>query len=333
VSKILSQEEIDSLLASSSQLGEAVESRQRRPRRQEAVVYNFRRPDRVSKEQIRSLHFLHDRFARNTATSLSAYLRTVTDLSIMSVEQFTYSEFLMSLPDPTAYYAISMAPLEGLMALELNPNVAFTMIDLMLGGSGHASGVSRAFTEIEQNVTDAVVKLVLENLTDTWRAITEVHFEINGRETRPQMLQIAAPNEVVLLLGFDIRVGESRGMLNVCLPASTIEAVGAQFTRQWHRTSRVPSIEQQDDLFTNIGRVPVPVTAVLDARMTARELIALKPGDLVSLGHPVRSPLRVQVSGVPKFEGRPTRVRDAVGLAVDRVLNERTNSRCGGGAE
>ncbi len=131
--KILSQEEIDALLGSSRTVEVAPATG---PRADAAITYNFRRPDRVSKEQIRSLHFLHDRFARNVSTSLSAYLRAVTEVSIVSVEQFTYSEFLMSLPDPTAFYGLSLQPAEGLGALELNPVVAFTMIDRMLGGSG-----------------------------------------------------------------------------------------------------------------------------------------------------------------------------------------------------
>ena len=198
------------------------------------IVYNFRRPDRVSKEQIRSLHFLHDRFARNVGTSLSAYLRAVTEVTILSVEQFTYSEFLMSLPDPTAFYAVSMRPLEGVGALELNPAVAFTMIDRMLGGSGRGVGVNRALTEIEQNVTDAVVKLLLENLTETWRGIVDVHFRISGRETRPQMLQVSAPNEVVLLLSFDIKIAETRGVLNF--------AFRPRRSRRWAAASRARGI-------------------------------------------------------------------------------------------
>ena len=128
--------------------------------------YNFRRPDRVSKEQLRSLHFLHDRFALNLSTSLSAFLRAMTEVSIVSVEQFAYSEFLMSLPDPTAFYAVAMPPLDGVGALELNPSVAFTMVDRMLGGTGQTPAPNRALTEIEQNVLDSVVKLLLEHLTE-----------------------------------------------------------------------------------------------------------------------------------------------------------------------
>src|SRR5688572_6775639 len=201
MSKILSQDEIDALLASAAAGRAATPD----PEPQEApsgmasgvVVYNFRRPDRVSKDQLRSLHFLHDRFALNVSTSLSAFLRAMTEVNIVSVEQFAYSEFLMSLPDPTAFYAVGMNPLDGMGALELNPSIAFMMIDRMLGGHGQSVGLQRALTEIEQNVVDSVVKLLLDNLTETWNAVTPVQFRIQGRETRPQMLQVTGPNEIV----------------------------------------------------------------------------------------------------------------------------------------
>ena len=318
MSKILSQEEIDALLTSAAEI-----ERSAKPAaaaapgpRESVVVYNFRRPDRVSKDQIRSLHFLHDRFARNVATALSAYLRSVTDVNIMSVEQFTYSEFLMSLPDPTAFYALAIQPIDALCALEINPNVAFTMIDRMLGGQGRGAAPSRALTEIEQNVIDAVVKLICDNLTETWHQIVDVTFKVSGRETRPQMLQVSAPNEVVVLLGFDIRLGEARGMLNVCIPASVIESVGASFTQTWHRARREPTESDRRHLLDNLARVKLRVTANLDTELPARELLALVPGDVVSLGHLVRQPLEVRVQGSPKFLGRLV-VRE--GLTAVRV--------------
>src|SRR4051812_24907448 len=162
MSRILSQEEIDALIVSTPGDGTAKSQESGAP----VTTYNFRRPDRVSKEQIRSLHFLHDRFARNATTSLAAFLRTTTELSIVSVEQFAYSEFLMALPDPTAFYAVGMPPFDGLGALELNPAVAFAMIDHILGGTGETPPPQRALTEIEQNVVDSVVKLLLGQLTE-----------------------------------------------------------------------------------------------------------------------------------------------------------------------
>ena len=150
MSKILSQDEIDALLASSMA---AASERPNEPMDaaslSDAVSYNFRRPDRVSKDQLRSLHFLHDRFALNVSTSLSAFLRAMTEVSIVSVEQFAYSEFLMSLPDPTAFYAINLSLYDGVGALEINPSVAYTVVDRLLGGSGQTPGPNRALTLID----------------------------------------------------------------------------------------------------------------------------------------------------------------------------------------
>ncbi len=320
MSKILSQEEIDALLTSAADL-ERTARADVSGERQSVVVYNFRRPDRVSKEQIRSLHFLHDRFARNIATSLSAYLRTVTDVSVMSVEQFTYSELLMSLPDQTAFYAVAMSPLDGLAALELNPVIAFAMIDRMLGGSGRGMAPNRGLTEIEQNVIDGVVKLVLEHLAETWKNITPVRFRISSRDTRPQMLQVAAPNEVVVLVGFDIKIGEARGMLNFCLPASSIEAVGESFTHSWYRTQRAPSAAGRHDMGIALGRLPMHVTATVGTTLSARDVLALQPGDVISLGHRVAEPIDGRVNGLAKFLVVPTLVNERAGVRIEHLCD------------
>jgi flagellar motor switch protein FliM len=317
MSKILSQEEIDALLTSAAEMQRGPHATEFAATGGGVYLYNFRRPDRISKDQIRSLHFLHDRFARNVATSLSAYLRAVTDVVIASVEQFTYSEFLTSLPDPTAFYAFSMNPLDGMGALELNPNVAFSMIDRMLGGSGRGVVVGRALTEIEQNVIDAVVRLMLENLAETWRGIVDVQFRVTGRETRPQMLQVAAPNEVVVLLGFDIRLGDARGMLNVCVPAAAIESLGASFAQTWHRARREPTDHDRRQLRENLAHVRLPVSASLDTTLSTRELLGLRKGDVVSLGRSARSPLDVRVRGAVKFRGQPVANGQSAAVLLD----------------
>jgi flagellar motor switch protein FliM len=315
MAKILSQEEIDALLGSASDLQRDAAGAAQLPSKS-YITYNFRRPDRISKEQIRSLHFMHDRFARNVAQSLSAYLRTVSDISILSVEQFAYSEFLMSLPDPTAFYAVSLNPYDSLAALELSPSVAFTMIDRMLGGNGQSAALTRALTEIEQNVVDAVVRLMLESLTELWKPIGGIEFRMQGRETRPQMLQVCAPNEIIILLVFDIRVAESRGMLNIALPASMIEVVGKNFS-QGSRTRKEPSDRDRVHLAENIGRIPAYVAAVLDSTIRGEDLLALEPGDVVMIDRSVRDPLDVQVGGSSKFGARLTRTDGRAMLVVE----------------
>jgi flagellar motor switch protein FliM len=315
VSKILSQDEIDAMLTSAADLEKAAVNDL--PLEGESViVYNFRRPARVDKELIRSLHFLHDRFARNISTSLSAYLRTVTDVNVTSVEQFTYSEFLMSLPDPTAFYAISLTPIEGLGALELNPSVAFSMIDRMLGGSGKGMAPTRGLTEIEHNVIDGVVKLVLEHLTETWRNIVDVRFRVNGRDTRPQMLQVAAPNEVVVLIGFDIKIGDARGMLNFCLPATAIETVGDSFTHTWYRHHREPTLDDRQQFWRTLGHLPVDVAATVETTLPARDVLDLEPGDVIAIGHRLGDPLQVRVCDTVKFEAYPMQNNGHAGVRL-----------------
>ena len=312
MSRILSQEEIDALIASPP--GEAGARRQ--DGATPVTTFNFRRPDRVSKDQIRSLHFIHDRFARNVTTSLAAFLRTSIELSVVSVEQFSYSEFLMALPDPTAFYAIAMAPADALGAIELNPAVAFAMIDRILGGNGETGAPQRALTEIEQNVVDSVIKLILDHLSETWRPVTDIRFTIHARETRPQMLQVASWNEVVVLLAFDLKVGETRGLLNLCVPASVIEATGASFAQGWQQTRREPTPQEQQWLAENLGRVRLAVTTDVQTRLTTRELIQLQPGHVLSLGVPAETEVNVRVGNIIKFRGR---LATASGRAAVRV--------------
>lgn len=316
MSRVLTQEEINVLLASAAQGRVAAE---RGDESENVSLYNFRRPDRVSKEQLRSLHLLHDRFALNVSTSLSAFLRAMTEVNIISVDQYAYSDFLMSLPDPTAFYAIGLHPLEGLGAIELNPSIAFTMVDRLLGGTGQTPPPSRPLTEIEQNVIDSVMKLLLDNLTETWKAVTSVQFRIHGRETRPQMLQVTGPNEIVILIVFDIRLGETRSTLNLCIPAATIESVEESFAQGWHRTQRQPTPEEEAWLRDNLGRVPLPVTALLETSLPTSELLALKPGDVIALGHSAANPVEVHVGRVRRFAGRLTRDDDGAGVLVESM--------------
>jgi flagellar motor switch protein FliM len=244
----------------------------------------------------------------------------VTDVNVMSVEQLTYAEFLASLPDPTAFYAVSVAPLDGLGALELNPTIAFAMIDRMLGGTGGGMAPTRGLTEIEQHVVDGVVKLLLEHLADTWKGIVDVRFRVSGRDTRPQMLQVAAPNEVVVLVGFDVRIGDARGMLNFCLPASMIEAVGEAFTHSWQRGNRPASSADADDVRQMLGRVPLTVSATVQTTLSAREVLDLQPGDLIALGHRVTDAIDGRVNDMTRFKVLPTLVAGRAGMRVRELV-------------
>jgi flagellar motor switch protein FliM len=301
VAKVLTQAEIDALLSVAT---DAPKVRATTSRSGPVVRYNFRRPDRVSKEQMHALQFLHERGARNLSTSLSAYLRTTINLSVASVEQYSYQEFLSALTDPTAFYSLSIAPFDELGAIEINPSVAFAMIERMLGGSGQSTSVSRPLTEIEQNVIDEVVKLLLDGLADAWKAVTNLTFGIRGRETRPQMLQVAAPNEIVCAVVFDLKVGDVRGLINLCIPTNVVETAGTQFSNTWQRQRRELTATERVWMEENLMRVPVPIVPLIRTRLKTGAVLALQPGEVIALPLSADQPLDVHLGGVRKLTGR-----------------------------
>jgi flagellar motor switch protein FliM len=152
-----------------------------------------------------------------------------------------------------------------------------------------------------------VVKLLLEHLTETWRAITDVRFRIQGRETRPQMLQVTGLNEGVILLAFDISVSDARGMLSISIPAAAIETMEEKVAEGWNRTRRQASASEAARLQVNLGRVPLPVKTQLETRMTAREVLALRRGDVVAMPQAASAPVDILIGGVKRFTGRLAR--------------------------
>jgi flagellar motor switch protein FliM len=292
---------------------------------QAVSAYNFRRPDRVSREQIHSLHYLHDRFARSAGTSLSTYLRAVLEMSLVTVEQRTYAEFVSRLADPTAFYALAIPPFAELGAMEIHPNVAFAMIDRMLGGGGVGMETPRALTEIEQHVVDSIVKLMLEGLTETWKPVVELAFGIRGRETRPQLLKVAAPNEVIIMLAFEVRLNDARGTIHLCLPEAIVEATSSQVAQAWQRHRRDLTSDERGWLNQSLGRVPVALVPEIVTQMPAADIAALAVGDVIALGVPADQPVDLRVGGVPKLRGH---------LTADRGrLMARVEHRYGAGSE
>ncbi len=313
MTKILTQDEIDALLSGAGDpapSGGTVDPGS-------VVRYNFRRPDRISKEQINALLFLHDRCARDLSTALSAYLRTMTDFSVVSVEQFTYGEFLASLTDPTAFFALAIPPFEELGALEVNPSVAFAMIDRMIGGAGAGLASQRALTEIEQSILDSVVKLMLQGLAEAWRPVTDLTFKVRARETRPAMLQVAAPNEIVVMAVFDVKIGEARGQVNLCIPTTVVETAGSQFAHAWQRQRRDLTATEAGWRGELLGRVPVALAPLLRTRMKVSEVLALEPGTVVPLPRAADKPLDVYVEGTRKMTGRLASGRGRLKLLVE----------------
>ncbi len=295
---LLTEEEMAALLESSSDSPQ-IPGHERRRR---VVPYNFRRPDRLSKEQVRALYLLHDLFSHSLSSSLPIFLRTISEVTLISVEQQAYVEYLYGLPDPTAIFTLSMHPLQGVSVLELNPSLAFPVIDRLLGGKGEVISQTRAVTEIEQQILEGFLKVVVDDLREAWKPLADLEMEIIGRETRPQLLQIVAPNEVVLAIVFHVQVGEARGMMSLCIPAVVLEPIIDRFSQSFYSRNREVPAAHTHALIETLSAVTFPVAAELHGTTAAMEdLLNLAPGDVLRMDHAVDQPVEISVGGIVKF--------------------------------
>jgi flagellar motor switch protein FliM len=347
MNKILSQAELDALLQSVSTppldpnqvpslenqtISENHENSSAMPMQQskpassapakKIIAYDFRRPDRVPKTLLHSLQLLHDKFCTNISSSLSAYLRTVTEVSLRSVEQTTYTEFVGSLCDPTCMNAISIRPLSGAAVLEVNLDLVFPLIDRLLGGPGHAPTVSRNITEIEKNILQGVLQMITTNLSEAWRPVTEVNFNLYSSETRPQLLQIISPNEVVVLFSFDVKLGEAHGVIHFCIPYSSLEPVRGKFEQETEIRPRGNHQEDLKKIINALRSAPVVVSVELPRTMiTIRDLLSIKVKDIVCLDSKVGGNILLLVAGKSKYQGQMVTVNDRKTIRVVRMMN------------
>jgi len=287
-------------------------------------IYDFKRPERVSKEQVVALEALHEAFARNLSASLSGYLRTVIEVRLISVEQFTYSEFTMSLPSPTSINLLSCAPLEGNMILEMNPSILFPVIDRLLGGgAATAYLLDRPFTNIELGLVSSILSRILDQLTETWESFKPIRFEIIETESNPFLVQIVAPNEPIVLLSFEVLMGEYSGMINLCIPFKVIEPIVSEFSKSnWFVAHGGPAQDSRGQILGNISRSEVKVSAVLaDMPIRLADLLTLRPGDILDTGKGTDSKLQFSIEQERKFMGRPGLSKGKLAFQItDRVV-------------
>jgi len=296
----LSQQEIDAVF-------ENLEDRKgSQSAAQKGVRFDFRRLDRVAKSQLRAIHMLHDNFVRNLGSSLSAYLRSYLTVNLVSVEQLSYAEFLEGLPSPTCISSISLEPYEGNAVLELNPTIIFPILEMLLGGNGkNPSIVQREITEIEQSLLDGLFRIVLHDLTEAWKGVTTIDFKIETMEKEPQLLQILAPNEAVVAVGIEIRLGDATGMMNMAMPAIIIKMMRQKFEQQWSVRKAESSENEQERMLRFLKDATVELDGRLEgATFLVEDLLSLEEGDLLTFDHPLGRTLDCTVNGKLKFKGQ-----------------------------
>jgi len=252
----------------------------------------------------------NESFARNTTTELSAQLRSLAHLSVSSVDQLSYEEFMKVVPNPTTLAVVDMEPLEGKALLEMDPVLVFQIVDRLFGGTGDSDPVDieRELTDIEHSVIERIFMSMLNNLRDSWEDVVELRPRLEQIESNPQFVQIVPPNDMVVLITFDTKIGDVEGMTNLCIPYVILGPVVDQLSATfWYSSSRQGlSDEQLRQLREKIDFVEIPVSVkVGNAHMEVSELLNLEVGDVLKLDRGQDEPFDLLINGNPKFSCQP----------------------------
>lgn len=325
MSEILSQSEIDALL-SALQSGEVdVEAIKHEDSTKKIRVYDFRRPNKFSKDQLNTIEVVYENFCRLTTTFLSGTLRSRVIAKVASVDQVTYDEFVRSIPNPTILNVFSMYPLEGKGILEINPVIGFSIIDRLFGGPGLSSVKGRPLTEIEKGVLERISERILSQFRESWISLVELEAILENIDINPQFTQIVSPLEMVVIITINVQIGDTEGFMNICIPCLMLEAVGDRLnTKFWfNSTSRKSEEDKSQGMQKVIEKTMLPITAVLgQTSLTLRELLELQVGDVIPLDKRTDKDIEGYIGNELKFLGKPGLNGNRMAFKITNVYQE-----------
>jgi len=321
--EILSQSEIDALLSALSTGEMDAEELKKEEVEKRVKVYDFKRALRFSKDQIRSLTRIHENFARLLTTYFSAQLRTYIHIAVASVDQLPYEEFVRSIPKMTILNVYEVPPLDGHIILEINPNIAYAMMDRVLGGRGESVNKVDNLTEIETKIMTSLFEKAFENLQEAWATIVDIDPIMTDFEVNPQFLQLVSPNDTVIVISLNIQVGDTTGMINMCIPHVVLEPIIPNLSAHyWMQTSQKErSPEEMAMLEKRITHSDMIVAAELgETSITIHDFLQLDVGDVIELNQLIDAPLTVKIGDVPKFYGQPGKVGKKLAIQILDIL-------------
>lgn len=305
---ILSQSEIDAIINAMAD-GDTQAITDAAVTKKEALPYDFARPQKINKEQLRTLELIYDSYCRTLASFLSGYLRTNVNISVISAEQVTYNEFSNALANPVILSIVELSPLKGSIILELAANIGYAIIDRILGGSGTGVKRMREFTEIEKILLERVITQMLNHLPEAWEAVEALSPRLDKIETNSQFAQIVAPTDTTALVTISIKVGAVEGLMNFCLPTDVIEPIIDRLSTRYWFTSYADEDKDVDhaiNIQKKLEAANINVSAVVGrTRIMVNDFVNLSRGDIIPLDSFISSDLEVYVGPILKFYAKP----------------------------
>lgn len=324
---VLSQNEIDALLSALSDGQVDVEEMRTNKSQKRIRVYDFKRPNKFSKDQIHSIQNIHENFCRGLTTYFSGNLHATSECTVLSIEQITYDEFIRSLPNPTVLGLYSVSPLEGTILMEVSPSLAFTVVDRLLGGQGVGQGTekNRDLTEIEKTIIENRLSQMIFIAEEAWIEVYEFKPQFMSMETNPQFTQIVAPNEMIVLVTIEAKIGEEVGMINICMPYLVLEPILDKLSTffLFSTQAKVTSPEQVQAIRRKIEWAKVDMVAFLGhSEILVRDLLDLAKGDVIPLNQSVHDPLPIYVGEFVKFKSIPGLNGEHLAVQITEIIKE-----------
>lgn len=323
---ILSQDEVDLLLSAVTEGEFTQEAGADEGPEADAhlTAYDFRRPERVSKEQLKGLQSLFDAFARELSITLPPFLRTVIRVDLSSIDQLTYDEFILSISRPTSLSIIDMAPLDGKAVIELSPAVVFPIVDRVLGGKGVPLSRVRELTEIEKRIVHRIALMILDCLKRAWEQLITFKMKVINHESDPLIVQIVPGSEMVILVGYEIHIGETMGSMTMCLPLMVLNPILDQISQQAHFVRRMTA-EMASDMRGHIAdsllKMDVKLQAILGrTNLPIDDIARLQVGDVIELNSNANEPIFLEIGGLPVFRAKPGRQGDRSSVQVTSTI-------------
>lgn len=319
VDEVLSQSEIDALLSALSTGEMNAEELKQEEEDKKIRVYDFKRALRFSKDQVRSIGRIHENYARLLTTFFSGQLRTYVNISVASVDQIPYEEFIRSVPRTTILNVFRMDPLDGTLIMEINPNIAYTMLDRLLGGQGNTESIMNELTEIETVIMTQLFEKTSPILKEAWASLIDVDPILDDFENNPQFLQMVSPNETVIVVSFNTTIGDVSGMINICIPHMVLEPIIPKLSVHYQmQTSTIKGdLEAVKKISKNLQQSSIEMKVILgETRININQFLHLMKDDFITLDKTVNDPLLLLLNDVPKFNVQLGKVGNHVSVQV-----------------
>jgi len=288
----------------------------------EYQLYDFRRPDKLSKEQVRTIKMLHESFSRHAASAFATLLRTPVQIELTSIEQIPYEEYLKNI-DHSLLTILSLSPLSGQAIFEIEFELLLSMIDRMLGGFG--KGIKRtALTDIERPLAAELIQRVLNALKAAWEAVITIHPKVEVSEASAQFLNIVPSSEIVIVMLFEVKAGNQKGMMTLCIPYLVLKPIALKLaTQKWTTFSQKENPVTKKYLSDHVCKTSVHCSVRLGTtKLKLGDFIRLEPGDILLLEQTIEEDAFLHIGGFPKFTGKAVRIGKKIGFQITGKIKE-----------